>query len=119
MLLRGPASTTKEGGAKVLLRGSQQVFVSLRIYEKYIDCLEHDMNELFMCGPLSWRRARSDRGALSVRAQRGVSAGLSATPASDAIGHACLRFAIPFALSGMQSPQRFSHYDLRQSHAQG
>src|SRR5208337_3236808 len=55
MLLRGPASTTKEGGATVLLRGSQQVFVSLRIYEKYIDCLEHDMNALFMCGPLSWR----------------------------------------------------------------
>ena len=44
MLLRGPASTTKEGGATVLLRGSQQVFVSLRIHEKYIDCLEHDMN---------------------------------------------------------------------------
>src|SRR5208337_2925925 len=70
MLLRGPASTTKEGGATVLLRGSQQVFVSLRIYEKYIDCLEHDMNALFMCGPLSWRGRYAVKGeALCARAR--------------------------------------------------
>ena len=36
MLLRGHVSTTKEGGATVLLRGSQQLSVSLRTYEKCI-----------------------------------------------------------------------------------
>ena len=44
MLLRGSASTTKEGGTTVLLRGSQQLFVSLRTYKTCIDCLERDMN---------------------------------------------------------------------------
>ena len=44
MLLQGHLSTTKEGGATVLLPGSQQLFVSLRTYKTCIDCLEHDMN---------------------------------------------------------------------------
>src|SRR5271166_1488631 len=90
MLLRGPVSTTKEGGATVLLRGSQQLFVSLRTYEKCIDCLERDMNasdarcarecaaafvkdgssSCFHVRALSWRgrwRRRQGRGALRSR----------------------------------------------------
>src|SRR5271166_439945 len=87
MLLRGHVSTTKEGGATVLLRGSQQVFVSLRIYEKYIDCLEHDMNALFMCGPLSWRVRYAVKGkALCARAA-GAARPLTARPPAPANGH--------------------------------
>jgi len=37
MLLRGPASTTKEGGATVLLRKGQQFFILLKTRENYLD----------------------------------------------------------------------------------
>jgi hypothetical protein len=52
----------------------------------------------------------SHRGALPMQAQRGVSTGLSAAPASDAVGLSRLRFAISVAM-----PARFPHHDFRRA----
>jgi hypothetical protein len=78
MLLQGAASTTKEGVATVLLRGSQQLSVSLRTYEKCIDCLEHDMN-----APDSRRRNK--------RHERSSCAGLIVARAKEAPSRDTLR----------------------------